>query len=455
MRSSSGAHQPESGTCQRTRRGAACRRDSDANTPVRSGLRHAQWVQDADADLAMPSLAASSSAPAPPRLLSISTVAAAARTSPSVLRIWERRYAWPRPERRADGTRGYTQEQADDLVRLVRLVRHGHRIRDLLEAGYPRWPGTLAPKPLRTAWSFDRIPQPTTPAGHAVRRHLEAALHHDDAGAIAWAVAEAVRLHPADRERAVYALLAVTGRSVPTRVPVMDAPPPHASPAARPPGDPIMSTTPTPVADPPTAQPDAPTAPDPATNAASAAPGRFDLIAALRAKMAAERLSIRTAAKAMGIQHPLLWQVLAGRVLPSAAKAPHFATWLGVDVAILPRASQRQIMPPSPPPTTKPSGRATQPSRRTRRTRPVQPERPTRVAPAMVNRPLEEVLAAVRTALLPPVPTVTPPVHPIVRDQLAMRVYAAPAALRKVIAALLTVSGRGGGQRPNGRSRRR
>lgn len=182
----------------------------------------------------------------------------------------------------------------------------------------------------------------------------------------------------------------------------------------------------------------------------------FNLVGSLRAKMAAEGLSIRKAALIIGIKHPLLWQVMAHRVLPSATMAPLFAAWLGVDVAVLPRSQGRGSVPlrptaPTPPPAGKPVA-ASVTARRTRRGRPPASKTQGRAVPTMVNRPLDEVLAAVRVALSPPVPVAPADLHPVMKDQLALAVHTAPAAFRKVIAALLEVSGARIPRRPPGKT---
>ncbi len=60
--------------------------------------------------------------------------------SPSVLRIWELRYNWPAPMRRANGYRAYSQPQVEELKRMAELVKAGLPISSLIVEGMPRWP---------------------------------------------------------------------------------------------------------------------------------------------------------------------------------------------------------------------------------------------------------------------------------------------------------------------------
>lgn len=62
-----------------------------------------------------------------PEHYSIGEAAAAASISTETLRIWERRYGRPSPERRASGHRRYTQGQVDWLKRVSKVVSKGMR----------------------------------------------------------------------------------------------------------------------------------------------------------------------------------------------------------------------------------------------------------------------------------------------------------------------------------------
>ena len=70
-------------------------------------------------------IAGSRASPRP--LHSISAVERDTGLSKDTLRVWERRYQFPLPERDANGERVYTQEQVEKLRALKRLIDRGHR----------------------------------------------------------------------------------------------------------------------------------------------------------------------------------------------------------------------------------------------------------------------------------------------------------------------------------------
>lgn len=72
--------------------------------------------------------------------MNINEASKASGLSPSVLRIWELRYGWPTPKRKANGYRSYSQHQIEDLRRISELVKHGTPISHLIIDGLPRWP---------------------------------------------------------------------------------------------------------------------------------------------------------------------------------------------------------------------------------------------------------------------------------------------------------------------------
>jgi methanogenic corrinoid protein MtbC1 len=59
--------------------------------------------------------------------LSITAVERDIGLSKDVLRVWERRYGFPAPERDANGDRAYPAEQVQRLRLIKRLMDHGHR----------------------------------------------------------------------------------------------------------------------------------------------------------------------------------------------------------------------------------------------------------------------------------------------------------------------------------------
>ena len=54
--------------------------------------------------------------------------------SKDLLRMWERRYGFPAPERDANGDRVYPAEQVERLRRIKRLIDRGHRPGKLIAA---------------------------------------------------------------------------------------------------------------------------------------------------------------------------------------------------------------------------------------------------------------------------------------------------------------------------------
>lgn len=105
-------------------------------------------------------------------IYNINEASKASGLSPSVLRIWELRYGWPSPKRKANGYRSYSNHQIEDLKRISELVKHGTTISQLIIDGLPRWPTDQVqrrqPSGLHYAKSLPR------PAGH-----LEAKLQEE------------------------------------------------------------------------------------------------------------------------------------------------------------------------------------------------------------------------------------------------------------------------------------
>jgi DNA-binding transcriptional MerR regulator/methylmalonyl-CoA mutase cobalamin-binding subunit len=67
------------------------------------------------------------SEPASAALLSIGAVERDTGLSKDVLRVWERRYSFPRPERDSNGERAYPEAQVDQLRMIRRLMDAGYR----------------------------------------------------------------------------------------------------------------------------------------------------------------------------------------------------------------------------------------------------------------------------------------------------------------------------------------
>jgi len=62
-----------------------------------------------------------------PVLLSIAAVERDTGLSKDTLRVWERRYGFPRPQRDGFGERAYPLEQVEKLRVVKRLMDAGHR----------------------------------------------------------------------------------------------------------------------------------------------------------------------------------------------------------------------------------------------------------------------------------------------------------------------------------------
>ena len=95
--------------------------------------------------------------------MNINEASKACGLSPSVLRIWELRYGWPNPKRKANGYRAYNQHQVQELKRVSDLVKRGTPISALIIDGLPRWPTDQAIK--RTPMGLTKARAIEKPAG--------------------------------------------------------------------------------------------------------------------------------------------------------------------------------------------------------------------------------------------------------------------------------------------------
>jgi MerR family transcriptional regulator, light-induced transcriptional regulator len=77
--------------------------------------------------------------------LTIAAVEREVGLSKDVLRVWERRYGFPSPERDAHGERLYPASQVERLRHIKRLMDQGHRPGRLLSLGPDQWPSLAGP----------------------------------------------------------------------------------------------------------------------------------------------------------------------------------------------------------------------------------------------------------------------------------------------------------------------
>ncbi len=108
-----------------------------------------------------------------PQTLSISAAERETGLSRGTLRVWERRYGFPTPERDALGERAYAMAQIEKLRIVKRLIDAGHR------------PGQLASMSVEDLHrlSAETVRSPDEPAADADLRSLLTLLHeHDVAG---------------------------------------------------------------------------------------------------------------------------------------------------------------------------------------------------------------------------------------------------------------------------------
>ena len=135
--------------------------------------------------------------------------------SASVLRIWELRYKWPKPARKANGYRTYGATIIKDLQWAAGRIADGKAISELIIDGeLVRDDPPPRKKPAPGAGiDFSAIALPTTPEGRRLRERLEAAIRAGDDGQIALVRSMAARLRPAERDAAVAAVLRLVASS--------------------------------------------------------------------------------------------------------------------------------------------------------------------------------------------------------------------------------------------------
>ena len=128
--------------------------------------------------------------------------------SASALRIWELRYGWPKPDRKANGYRLYKETLIQDLQWVVTMVAAGKTMRELIDDDGKLISGKKPDKKKSlTKFNFASIALPVTAEGRRIRHELEQAISSGNEGKIALLQSMAARLRPDERERAITALL--------------------------------------------------------------------------------------------------------------------------------------------------------------------------------------------------------------------------------------------------------
>ena len=152
--------------------------------------------------------------------LSIKLVAERCGVSPSVLRIWEKRYKWPCPQRRGNGYRLYSERDVAGIQVVKNFIKLGRSIPDILadaDMSPLLNPGitldVIYPKRhVQQHLDFNHIPMPVSTEGRRLRAQLEVALQTGHAGARDLVLAQAVRLSPRERTCAVDELVSYVSR---------------------------------------------------------------------------------------------------------------------------------------------------------------------------------------------------------------------------------------------------
>lgn len=409
---------------------------------------------------------------------SVSEAAELAGVAEATLRMWETRYHWPRPQRRASRPRFYDRQQIAEVKRVGELIANGYRIGEIILDGEPHWPTTLVAKPERPAYDFTTIPEPQSVEAQRLRRKLEDALNAQDQGTIAWVQAQTAMLRPRDRGPAVYDLLALAGLATTTPSPksstisqeniAMDT-------------DTTQPTEPTEITTPVAVEPETLTAPvendapadadaldasisrsfdtaagafDTAAGSFDTAAGAFDLAAALRTKMTAEALSISAAAAAIDVSPVAVGNILSKGSRPNARTAARFAAWLGIDAALLAngpaaggkkpgrKPAEKAEKKPKAEKAAKPAKKERQAEKADKAEKPAKPRAAKRAAAVL---PTDEVLAIVRAAIegaqtAKVEKAEKPASHPILKDALAQMIHEASPELRSAIKAMMNLA---------------
>lgn len=133
-----------------------------------------------------------------PRSYSIRELTRSTGLSADVLRVWERRYGFPTPERDAAGARSYDEADVEKLGLLQRALQRGHRVGNIIGQSSDE---------LRELLSGSRANLDLETEHGSVRRIMEALLADDDQSLVAELRYAALNLGPRQFVREVASTL--------------------------------------------------------------------------------------------------------------------------------------------------------------------------------------------------------------------------------------------------------
>jgi DNA-binding transcriptional MerR regulator len=129
----------------------------------------------------------------------VAEVADLAGLSAHVIRVWEMRYGWPKPDQGPNGFRYYSESLASTLKWVGTQIQRGRTIGAFLrDPLFPQDNASTGSKSRSERGSEDFCPiaDPVTEDGIRLRRALEQAFATNDQGAMARIQAESQRLNP-------------------------------------------------------------------------------------------------------------------------------------------------------------------------------------------------------------------------------------------------------------------
>lgn len=132
-------------------------------------------------------------------------------STPSKLRVWERRYRYPSPIRGHKGHRFYPEHMLDDIRRIVDARKRGVPMENLIRDGYPVC-ATVKTSPTRREvlrGPLGELEVPDDVISRMLQRRLVDALMDGDWAIIRECQHAASTIHPLHRELAVYRPLSV------------------------------------------------------------------------------------------------------------------------------------------------------------------------------------------------------------------------------------------------------